>query len=144
VEEFLKWAKSNKREGTYVRYKSCVTRLKDFFGDRKLGNIHPFLIEKYKQKRLSQGAKVAVNRELSRLRTLYNLCMKCKKYEGENPARRFQMAPESHDRVRFLTDDEEKRLLDVCSEPLRSIVLVAIHTGVRARSEGLSPADDNG
>jgi Phage integrase, N-terminal SAM-like domain len=49
VEEFLKWAKSNKREGTYVRYKSCVTRLKDFFGDRKLGDIHPFLIEKYKQ-----------------------------------------------------------------------------------------------
>ena len=32
--------------GTYIRYRSCVTRLKGFFGDRRLGDIHPFLIEK--------------------------------------------------------------------------------------------------
>jgi integrase len=136
TEEFLKWAKANKREGTYVRYKSCVTRLKGFFGDRKLGDIHPFLIEKYKQNRLSEGAKVAVNRELSRLRTLYNLCIKWKKYEGDNPARRFQMVPES--RGRFLSNEEEKSLLAKCSEPLRSVVVLAIHTGERAHSEGLS------
>jgi integrase len=138
AEEFLMWAQANKRDGTYIRYKSCVNRLMNFFGDRKLGEIHPFLIEKYKQRRLSEGAKVAVNRELSRLRTIYNLCITWRKYEGENPARRFQMAPESRGRVRFLSNEEEQRLLSVCSEPLRSVVVLAIHTGVRAYSEGLS------
>ena len=65
-----------------------MTRLKGFFGDRRLSEIHPFLIEKYKQKRLSEGAKVGVNRELSRLRTLFNLCIKWKKYEGDESGER--------------------------------------------------------
>jgi len=120
-----------------------MNRLKEFFGDRKVGDIHPFLIEKYKQRRLDEGAKVAVNRELSRLRTLYNLCIQWRKYEGDNPARRFKMAPESRGRIRSLSDEEEQRLLAVCDEPLRSVIILAIHTGVRPYSEGLSLTWDN-
>ena len=48
-----------------------------------------------------------------------------KKYEGDNPARRFQMLPESRGRAQFLSNDEEARRLATCSEPLRPAVLSA-------------------
>jgi integrase len=138
AEEFLAWAKANKRPKTAADYALIVNRLKKFFGGKMLGEIHPFLIEKYKQQRLSEGVKVAANRELSRLRTMFNLCIGWKKFEGTNPASRFQRAPESKGRVRFLTDAEEKQLLEKAAEPLRSVIIIGIHTGLRAKSEALS------
>jgi integrase len=137
-EDFLAWAQANKRPGTVRGYVSIMNILGGFFGGKKLSEIHPFLIEKYKQKRLAEGAKVAVNRELSRLRTLFNLCLAWKKFEGENPARRFARAPESRGRVRYLTLEEEQKLLEAAEEPLRSLIMIGIHTGLRIQSEGLS------
>jgi len=142
-EDFLAWAQSNKRPKTAVGYESCMNNLAGFFGGKKLSEIHPFLIEKYKQKRLADGAKVAVNRELSRLRTMFNLCIAWKKYEGENPARRIARAPESRGRIRYLTLEEETRLLEAAGEPLQSVVIIGIHTGLRVQSEGLSLTWDN-
>lgn len=141
--EFIEWANANKRPKTATGYKSIMNRLKGFFGGKMLGEIHPFLIEKYKQKRLSEGAKVAVNRELSRLRTLFNLCIQWRKFEGMNPASRYQRAPESKGRIRFLTEAEEKQLLEVATEPLRSLIIIGIHTGLRAFSEALSLTKPN-
>ena len=66
----MAWVRANKRPKTARVYESRLKNLAEFFGGKMLSDIHPFLIEKYKQKRLRQGAKVAVNRELSRLRTL--------------------------------------------------------------------------
>jgi len=143
AEEFLKWAEANKRPKTYTTYKSIVNRLKESFGNKMLSEIHPFLIEKYKQRRIAENAKVSVNRELSRLRTLFNLCLKWKHYEGENPVRSFQMAPETRGRVRFLTEAEEKKLLSKASEPLRSVIIIGIHTGLRMYSEGTTLTWEN-
>ena len=136
--EFLAWARANKRPKTTAGYESILRRLGEFFGDKMLSEIHPFLVEKYKQKRLADGAKVGVNRELSRLRTLFNLCIKWGKFEGVNPASRYQRAPESRGRLRFLTEEEEARLLQAAEEPLRSVIILAIHTGLRAQSEALT------
>jgi integrase len=136
--DFLAWARANKRPGTVRGYLSIMNILAGFFGGKMLSEIHPFLIEKYRQKRLAEGAKVGVNRELSRLRTLFNLCIGWKKFEGENPARRFPRAPESRGRIRFLSEAEEQALLANAEEPLRSVIILGIHTGLRVQSEGLS------
>jgi integrase len=138
AEEFLAWADANKRPKTASGYQSIINRLKESFGGKMLGEIHPFLIEKYKQKRLADGAKVGVNRELSRLRTLFNLCIKWKKFEGTNPASKFQRAPESHGRIRFLAEEEEAELLKAANEPLHSAIVIGIHTGLRMQSEGMT------
>jgi integrase len=69
---------------------------------------------------------------------MFNLCIKWKRFEGENPVRRFQMAPESRGRVRFLSEAEEKKLLEVANEPLRSAIVIGIHTGLRMQSEGMT------
>ena len=136
--EFLTWAAANKRPKTAGCYKSILKPLKEFFGGMTLSQISPFLVEKYKQKRLADGKKVAVNRELSRLRTLFNLCITWKKFEGENPARRFKAAPESRGRIRYLSEGEETALLGAASEPLRTVIQVGIHAGLRVQSEALS------
>src|SRR5262245_44193541 len=51
--EFLTWAKANKRPKTAAGYASCIKSLKAFFGAKMLSEIHPFLIEKYKQTRIA-------------------------------------------------------------------------------------------
>ena len=142
-ELFLAWAQSNKRPKTAGGYESCMNRLAEFFGGKRLSDVHPFMIERYKQKRLSEGAKVSVNRELSRLRTMFNLCITWKKFEGANPVSRFPRAPESRGRVRFLSDAEESALLAEAREPVQSLIILGIHTGLRVQSEGLSLTWDN-
>ena len=82
--------------------------------------------------------QVSVNRELSRLRTIFNLYITWKKYEGENPVRRFKLAPESRGRARFLSEAEELVLWKVANEPLRSAIIIQIHTELRMQSEGMS------
>jgi len=138
AKEFQTWADANKRPRTAICYKSILKPLKAFFGGKMLSEISPGLVEKYKQKRLGEGAKVAVNRELSRLRTLFNLCITWNEFEGSNPASKYQRAPESHGRVRYLTEQEEIALLTAAGEPLRTVIQVGIHAGLRVQSEALS------
>ena len=109
-----------------------------FFSGKKLSGIHPFLIEKYKQKRLKAGARVAVDRELSLLKNLFNRCLEWGKFEGENPVLRVKLVKEIRGRTRFLAFDEEDRLLEAATEPIRTIILVGIYSGLRVKSEALT------
>src|SRR5262245_33750340 len=68
AEEFMKWAVANKRLKTVLSYRDCVKQLQKSFQGRKLSEINPFLIEKHKQKRLAEKAKVASNRETTCLK----------------------------------------------------------------------------
>src|SRR5438128_1254342 len=87
ADEFLAWVKANKRANTHTSYQQCLAQLKTSFVGKTLGEIHPFLIEKHKQRRLSEGVKVSVNREITCLKTLFYRMIDWKKFEGENPAR---------------------------------------------------------
>ena len=45
---------------------------------------------------------------------------------------------ESQGRLRYLSAEEEQRLLAVATEPLRTIILVGIYTGLRIAAEALT------
>ena len=45
---------------------------------------------------------------------------------------------ESKGKIRFLEHEEEDRLLAVCAEPPRTVVLMGIHAGTRVASEALT------
>jgi hypothetical protein len=102
AEEFLAWAKANKRSRTVRTYGQCIERLKGAFPGRRLSEISAFDLERYKRARIDAGVTVMVNRELACLKTLYNRCREWGKYEGENPAARVRQLRESPGRIRFL------------------------------------------
>jgi len=87
---------------------------------------------------------VAVNRELSCLRNIFDRCIEAKKYEGPNPSsrflKRFNMQKESTGKTRFLTPAEETALLGKAKGKgaLRSILLAGINAGLRIESEALT------
>jgi integrase len=87
-------------------------------------------------KRARAAAPVAVNRELAVLRSLYNRCREdLRIYDGPTP--RIKLLKENGGRLRFLDVDEEKALLAAAAEPLRTIILLGVHTGLRIKSEAL-------
>ena len=138
TELFLDWTEANRKPKTLKCYGEFVGQLVKFFGGKSLSGIHPFLIEKYKVKRLNEGAKVSVNRELSCLKNIFNRCIEWKKFEGDNPVKGIQMVKETRGRLRWLDYDKEDRLLAAASEPTRTIILVGIYSGLRVRSEALT------
>ena len=138
VEHFLAWGETNKRPHTVTFYRTCLARLGEAFGGRRLSQIHKFHVETYKQQRSKGGARVRVNRELATLKNMFNRCIEWKKFEGENPVKGVEYLKESKGKLRFLDADEEKRLLGVCAEPLRTVILLGIHTGIRIQSEALT------
>jgi site-specific recombinase XerD len=73
---------------------------------------------------------VTINRELAFLRNLFN-CAIAWGRATENPVKKVRFARENNERIRFLTPEEEKRLLEHCKEALRPLVITALHTGFR-------------
>jgi integrase len=138
VVEFLKWAEANRKPKTAKTYRTETKQLMKSFGGKKLGEIHPFLIEKHKQMRIQADAKVSANRELTCLKNIFNRCLEWKKFEGENPAESVKGTKEPKTRLRFLSYEEEARLLAQAQEPLRTIILVGIHLGLRIQAEALT------
>ncbi len=138
AELFLAWSDANKRPRTRRTYRQCVERLKAAFPGRRLSEISAFDLERYKRGRIEAGVTVMVNRELQCLRALYNRCREWGKYEGDNPAARVKPLRESRGRLRFLEPTEEDALLAGAGEPLRTMLLVGIHAGLRLQSEALT------
>jgi hypothetical protein len=104
-EEFLQWGPGQQAARTVEFYGYCLKALEGSFAGKKLSEIH--LIEKHKQKRLAEGFKVEVSRELTCLNALFNRCQERKKFEGENPVRSVKRIDELLNRVRFLSPEEE-------------------------------------
>lgn len=136
--KFEAWAETNKKPGTTKTYKECLRRLAESFSGKSLSQLSPFAIEAHKQCRLKTGARVRVNRELAVLKALFNRVTEWKLYEGGNPVATVKMTKEPRQRLRFLEVEEEAALLAVSAEPLRTLILVRIHCGLRLRSEALT------
>ena len=151
VELFLAWVGANREIKTVTSYEQYAKELHESFNGKRLSEIHPFLVEKHKQRR-KEKAPVATNREIDMLRAIFNHCITSKKYEGTNPAMAkakgkpgdgIERLKESKGRVRFLEHDEETRLLAQAREPLKTIILSGIYAGLRVQSEALTLTREN-
>ena len=134
---FLLWSRANKRtwrEDVY-RSKSILA----FFGKDRLDEISSAQIEKFKMKRQqtpikngSERRPATVNRELENLSRMFNLAIDMG-IPLTNPCLKIQSLSEDNERNRYLSDAEERRLLDVLQgrrKHLRSIVLIDLQTGL--------------
>lgn len=132
--------------------RSLLSHLRAYFDKRKLQDITPSIVERYRLKRLStpiefktKDGKVsktrtrsitAVNRELQLLRRMLNVAIAegwITKSPFTNAGSLISIADECK-RERIITREEEERLLAACSkkrEHLRSMLICAIDTGMR-------------
>jgi integrase len=136
--EFLKWAAANKRPRTLRTYTQCLDALARSFAGRRLTAISTFDVERHKRARLEAGVRVMVNRELAVLRALYNRCRDWGKYEGDNPVVKVRHVKESAGRLRYLEAEELDALVAAAGEPLRTLLVVGLYTGIRIQSEALT------
>lgn len=134
IEDFAQlYLARRKHMRSHKRDALSVKTLLSFFKKQSLQSITPDLIEDYKQKRLKDRVSHAtINRELSALKKMYNLAIEwdCG-YNGDNPVSRVRFLEEPPARIRFLTEDEIKRLVEACPPHLRPITLMALSTGMR-------------
>ncbi len=114
------------------------------FAGRTLDEITPAELEKIRTQRLrvrtkEDGTEVTttpatVNREFAFLRRVFNVAIRDDKV-GSNPVSKLKTLREASGRTRYLTDEEEGRLMDALSTGEdRDRITVLLHTGFR-RSE---------
>jgi integrase len=126
------------RRAHYRRYVNMVTNLTHFFGNPKLGAVTPKTIVAFKNKRYADGvAPATINRELAVLKKAFNLACREWEWATDNPVCRVSMEREDNTRDRWLTEEEEGRLLDAAAPWVRELIVFAINTGMR-RGEILS------
>jgi len=111
------------------KYESLINNLVAFFGSYRIKQITPSLISQYKTQR--RHVKVALNRELSVLKSAFNLALREWQWAKENPVSIVKLEKEPPGRVRYLSDGEFDRLLNQCPDYLKPIVIVARHAGLR-------------
>ena len=110
----------------------ALRSLEPFFGNYKLTDISPILIEKYKLERKQDVSNRTVNIELSLLRRMFNLAVSWDKCES-NPIHKVRLFQGTPPKERILTYDEEKVLLDSSPKHLKPILITALNTGMRYR-----------
>lgn len=122
----------NKAASSHRRDKSLCEHLLKSFGDLMLVEITPKLIIEYKHERRGDGAAPAtVNYELSLMRHAFNLAIKEWEWLKDNPVRNVSGERVNNQIERWLTLEEEKRLLDNSPAWLKEITIFALNTGLR-------------
>jgi integrase len=136
-------------KGTHRSYSESMRHgelWKAALGSRTLREINTGDVERYKARRLAgelrprdrrKGKRVrgpvvvaTVNREISFLRRVFNVAIEDGLAEV-NPVKSKLIGKENNERVRFLTDDEEKRLQKAVPEAHWPKIAVALNTGLR-------------
>ena len=142
--EYLPWAEANKKSHADDRRRAKV--LKNFFGNERLRNIAPYRIEKFKSSligvktvRGTPRSEPTINRYLALGSRIFSLA-RVNGLVQTNPFSHVRKFEEGGKRERYLTYDEEARLMQVLVgdlEFLHAPVIVSLGTGLR-KSELLS------
>lgn len=144
---FLPWSRLNKR--TWYDDQLIAKVLIDFFSGKTFDQITPMIVEKFKKERRESFTyrnkprqPATVNRELGVLSKIFSLAVDAG-VAASNPCSRVRRLRQDNLRTRYLSPEEEARLMQAIDKwpPLDSVVVVALNTGMR-RGEILSLAWD--
>jgi integrase len=133
IEKYMaEYSEVNKKASSHKRDKSLAAHLLKSFGDVYLTDITPVMISDYKVKRRSEGASPrTINYELTLMGHAFNIAIKEWEWVKDNPVRRVKKDRVNNSIERWLTLDEEERLLKASPSWLNDIIIFAIHTGLR-------------
>ncbi len=127
LEDYMITVRRNFRPDVYRLHMLC-----DYFKDMDLRNFSPLVIERFRASRLKAGnTKSTCNRYLQLLKRMFSVAVE-EGYAEENPVKKVKLYSEKDNlKERILTEAEEGKLMETCSDTLRPILVVALNTGMR-------------
>lgn len=136
LDNFLDYSQHNKK--SYKQDKSRVKLLKEYFKIRYAKDVKPSDIEQLKSHLLNKGlSKATINRYLEIISKAFNMAID-NEWLSKSPIKKNIKFLQKNYVVRSLSQEEEKRLMDVLSETkyeyLKGIVVVALNTGLRRQN----------
>jgi integrase len=147
ADKFSDWLKANRKSEDY---KYTLTPAREHFKGRLLAGITEEEIEAYRAQRKEIPTKAdteaarrprsnsTLNHELSIVKQLFSKAIAWGYLgKGKNPADGVKKLSEPKGRIRYLTAEEVKALLEAASDHLQPILVCALETGMR-RGEILS------
>lgn len=129
----LAWCEQN-RPRTYRDRKHLVRMLKRYVPDMPVDSVSQIAIERFKRERGVEGVRPAtINRAVAMFKHFIGRAV-TEGWVSDETARSVRsvaMLKEPPGRVRYLSDDEARRLLEGLRPDVRDIVVVAMFTGMR-------------
>lgn len=133
VRQFLEWCKTH--HSSYESDKAYCVNLVKYFGEELfIDKITPWQIDGYISHRRKQVKPSTVNHEIGCLKHMLRMAVDEWEMLDKNPATKVKKLRENNQRLRFLTNDERRRLYSACANGpwyLSHIVILAINTGMR-------------
>src|SRR3972149_660627 len=122
----------NKALKSHIRDRSLSAHLNRCFGSLVLTDLSPRLISEYQVRRRDEGAAPnTVNNELRLLSHAFNLAMKEWEWVDLNPVSKVSKEKVNNQIERWLTYEEEEKLLAASPHWLQEIIIFAVNTGLR-------------
>jgi len=133
IEKYLKeYSATNKAASSHKRDQSLTDHLLEVFRDYYLPDITTAMIADYKVKRRDEKASPrTINYELTLMSHAFNIAIREWEWIKDNPVRNVRKERINNHIERWLTQDEEERLLKVSPRWLQKIIVFAINTGLR-------------
>lgn len=133
LEKYMReYSERNKAKTTLSSDSSVIKNLNRHLGECFLTEITPKVVARYKGIRRDEGVSPkTVNNELVLLNHAFNLALKEWEWVRDNPVSKVSREKVNNLVERWLTYEEEGRLLAASPEWLREIVVFAIYTGLR-------------
>ncbi len=99
-------------------------------GDKEADEITVSDIERYARSRIDLIKNSSINREIDVIKRIFSLAVE-NKYISFNPCSTMKKLRIENPPERYLTKDEEEKLLAVCNPIMKAIIVTALHTGMR-------------
>lgn len=132
LDRYFKERLKTKSKNTIMRDRTLKKHIADYFGNYTLAGVTPEIVSEYRQKRYAEGKSIAtVNREMTFLRNAFNVAIKHYKWCSTNPVSEVKFDRENNSRDRWLTVEEENRLLSYLADRYKDIVKLVLNSGLR-------------
>ena len=129
--EVIKYVSDNMSASNTKLYKTLFKNILEFFGDVPINLISFKDIELYKGKRLETVSKASVNKDLSILKSAFNIAIRFN-WIKQNPAKNVKKVILS-EKERLCFEPEQIKLIinNIHNVTFKNLVIFALHTGCR-------------
>jgi len=111
--------------------KLLLNKLIAMFGNRKLADITPLMVQEMRTEIKRHATAATANRYHAVLRAVFNRAKDWRLFYGENPASIARLEKEPPHRLRYLNEHEIRKLLMFCDSRILPVIICALATGMR-------------